>query len=426
MELQRVLANDTRKAMEKVYELYGEDAMVVSNKKAQNQTELIVAIDLATQAMDALGDSPLEDAPIRREALGDKPNFDSVLESQVYGGLGVATAPTKTAKISPIAAAQTRIKPFEQGIEIGPNFAATKQAPESNQDESGNMRAREIVDMVKQELASMRKEFKLSQQVDAWSGTLAVSDEMRPLIEAFNETGMPVALRALMTDIINKHTDMISALTEIAAFIGDGIKHIELLDNMPGVHLIAGSSGSGKSLMTGRLCKQMAMQYGDQEVAMISYNDTRFGAWNQFQLIGTQAGVDTFRANNLNTLEQLLGELDSRTVVIIDTPGVDLENNLATLTKILPQARKHLVVAADASEASLKRHLQNSDLVWDSVMLSRLETQVYPWPIINALMTSELPLSVAAAEPSIVDLAVPMSGIGLAQHTLTQLPIHFV
>ena len=53
MELQRVLAHDTRKAMEKVYELYGENAMVVSNKKAQNQTELIVAIDLANQAMDA-------------------------------------------------------------------------------------------------------------------------------------------------------------------------------------------------------------------------------------------------------------------------------------------------------------------------------------------------------------------------------------
>ena len=39
MELQRVLAHDTRKAMEKVYELYGEDAMVVSNSRTHNQTE---------------------------------------------------------------------------------------------------------------------------------------------------------------------------------------------------------------------------------------------------------------------------------------------------------------------------------------------------------------------------------------------------
>ena len=423
MELQRVLAHDTRKAMEKVYELYGEDAMVVSNSRTHNQTELVVAIDLATQAMDALSETPVTNPSPRREALGEMPNFDSVLESHVFGGQKVA-GDQKALRSDRVSQPDgNQIPPFDRGIEINPDFS---NVTSMEQDDTANLRAREIVDMVKQELASMRKEFKLSQQVDAWSGTLAVSDEMRPLIDAFNETGMPVGLRAMLTDIINNHTDMISALTEIASFIGDGIKHVNLLDNMSGVHFIAGASGAGKSLMAGRLCKQMAVQYGDQEVAMISYNDTRFGAWNQAQLIGTQAGVETFRANNIETLGQLLSELESRKVIIIDTPGVDLTNNIETLSKLLPQAKKHLVIAADASEASLKRHLLNPDFDWDSVMLSRLETQVYPWPVISALMSSDMSLSVAAAEPTILDSAVPMSGIGLAQHTLTQLPIHFV
>ena len=423
MELQRVLAHDTRKAMEKVYELYGEDAMVVSNSRTHNQTELVVAIDLATQAMDALSETPVTNPSPRREALGEMPNFDSVLESHVFGGQKVA-GDQKALRSDRVSQPDgNQIPPFDRGIEINPDFS---NVTSMEQDDTANLRAREIVDMVKQELASMRKEFKLSQQVDAWSGTLAVSDEMRPLIDAFNETGMPVGLRAMLTDIINNHTDMISALTEIASFIGDGIKHVDLLDNMPGVHFIAGASGAGKSLMAGRLCKQMAVQYGDQEVAMISYNDTRFGAWNQAQLIGTQAGVETFRANNIEMLGQLLSELESRKVIIIDTPGVDLTNNIETLSKLLPQAKKHLVIAADASEASLKRHLLNPDFDWDSVMLSRLETQVYPWPVVSALMSSDMSLSVAAAEPTILDSAVPMSGIGLAQHTLTQLPIHFV
>ena len=422
MDLQRVLAHDTRKAMEKVYELYGENAMVVSNKKAQNQTELIVAIDLANQAMDALNDTGITPTP--RKAASELPKFDSVLEAHVFGQ-PVSKEPPAVEETKTSAANGDRISPFERGVAINPNFS---EEANSNvfRDDNQNLRAREIVDIVKQELANMRKEFKLSQQVDAWSGTLAVSDEMRPLMEAFNETGMPVSLRALMTDIINKHSDMISALTEIAAFIGDGIRSIDLLENMSGIHLIAGSSGAGKSLMAGRLCKQMAMQYGDQQVAMISYNDSRFGAWNQSQLLGTQAGVDTFRANNLNTLEQLLGELQSRAVIVIDTPGVDVENNINTLGQLIPHAKSHIVVAADASEASLKRHLQNAALKWHSVMVSRLETQVYPWPIMNALMVSQIPLSVASAEPSIIDAATPISGIGLAQHTLTQLPIHFV
>ena len=320
MELQRVLAHDTRKAMEKVYELYGEDAMVVSNSRTHNQTELVVAIDLATQAMDALSETPVTNPSPRREALGEMPNFDSVLESHVFGNQKAASTQKTTGLDSASQPEGNQIPPFDRGIEINPDFS---NVTSMEQDDTANLRAREIVDMVKQELASMRKEFKLSQQVDAWSGTLAVSDEMRPLIDAFNETGMPVGLRAMLTDIINNHTDMISALTEIASFIGDGIKHVDLLDNMSGVHFIAGASGAGKSLMAGRLCKQMAVQYGDQEVAMISYNDTRFGAWNQAQLIGTQAGVETFRANNIEMLGQLLSEIESRKVIIIDTPGVD-------------------------------------------------------------------------------------------------------
>jgi len=49
MELQRILARDTRTAMEKVFSLYGEDAMVVANNKIKGQTEIIVAIDLVSQ-----------------------------------------------------------------------------------------------------------------------------------------------------------------------------------------------------------------------------------------------------------------------------------------------------------------------------------------------------------------------------------------
>ena len=45
MELQRILAKDSRSAMEQVHQKYGIDALVVSNKRANNKTELIVAID---------------------------------------------------------------------------------------------------------------------------------------------------------------------------------------------------------------------------------------------------------------------------------------------------------------------------------------------------------------------------------------------
>ena len=56
MELQRVLAEDTRRAMEKVIQLYGEDALVVSNNRAKDKTEIIVAIDVAADTQKTLNE----------------------------------------------------------------------------------------------------------------------------------------------------------------------------------------------------------------------------------------------------------------------------------------------------------------------------------------------------------------------------------
>ena len=429
MELQRVLAADSRSAMEKVIQLYGNDALVVSNKKAKDQTEIIVAIDLTDKSGEALNELQAPRLEEPRAALGDMPSFDDVMESQIFKSTRDDAEQSKlpedlTAQLVEEFTEDSNIL-FKQEIE---RQALIEQQTDNTRlaEDRDNLKAREIVDLVKQELAVMRNEFKLAQQLDAWSGTHSVADEMRPLIEAFNETGMPIGLRALVTDTINQNTDMANALTAITEVLGNSIRDVNLLDDMQGIHVIAGGSGSGKTLMAGRLAKQGALLYGEHQVAIISFNDNRFGAWNQSQLVGAQAGVETFRANSTEMLEQLLQELEARKLIIIDTPGEDVETHSSSLLQLLPDAQAHLVVAADASEASVKRYLRSEGVEWHSVMLSRLESGVYPWAVINSLLHKDTPISVAAAEPSIVDPATPISGHTLAQHALAHLPISFV
>jgi flagellar biosynthesis GTPase FlhF len=362
-------------------------------------------------------------------ALGNMPSFDDVMESQIFR----STAANQADSPMPMDFAAELVDSFTDDSNLLfkeelDRQALLEQNTENNRiaEDRDNLKAREIVDLVKQELAAMRNEFKLAQQLDAWSGTHSVADEMRPLVEAFNETGMPIGLRALATDIINQSVDMTEALTAIAEALGSSVNSIDLLDNMQGIHVIAGSSGSGKTLMAGRLAKQAALNYGEHQVAIISFNDGRFGAWNQSQLVGSQAGVETFRTNSPEMLEQLLQELDSRKLIIIDTPGEDVEAHSSSLLKLLPDAQPHLVVAADASEASVKRYIRPEGIEWSSVMLSRLETGVYPWALINTLLNRDTPVSVAAAEPSIIDPATTITGHALAQHALAHLPISFV
>lgn len=411
MELQRVLAHNTRQALDQVHKLYGENALVVSNKRTKDRTEVIVAIDLKKNAHNALDE--LQIPAIDRPALQDngETDFQSVMESEVFAP-GIKSEPKGVAEKPQIA----------EGLDT----QIIEKLQEPAMDERDHLRAREIVDLVKQELAVMQREFKLAQQLDVWAGTNAVSEEMRPLIEALNETGIPIALRTLITESIDKNADMSQALMDIKSVLGAGIKHIDLLPTLSGMHIVAGGSGCGKTLMAGRLAKQGALIHGEQDVAIVSYNDSSFGAWNRTQLVGAQAGVDTFRATSPELMTQLLQELESRKLIIIDTAGEAPLNYVEDLNMLIPDAQKHLVMAADASEASAKRYIKPQQFDWDSVMLSRLEPGVYPWAAINILLNGEIPVSLAAAEPSIVDPAISITGNTLAEHALSHLPISFV
>lgn len=428
MELQRILARDTRTAMEKVFSLYGEDAMVVANNKIKGQTEIIVAIDLVSQVKAAFSAESGQAAEVSEEA-----SFGSLLDAQLFDPSTSGVVEEKSSDELTFgslfeASAEQQAPPVDPLIDVPLSAVSNAWNGENYQEaaEREQLKAREIVDLVKQELSVMRNEFRIAQQKDSWTGTLAVAEEMRPLIEAFNETGMPLGLRGLIIDIINQSSSMIEALAGISTAISNGVEHIDLIDGMQGIHIIAGSSGAGKTLMAGRLAKQMAQAYEEDEVALVSFSDARIGAWTQTQLIGAQSGVEAFRAMSLDILTQLMAELSTRKLIIIDTSGVDIDAQIAALVGAFPQAQKHLVLAADASEASAKRHLTPNGIKWDSVMLSRLETQIHPWAVINALLNNSVPLSIAAEQPTISDNAIALNGISLAEKALSQLPIHFV
>jgi len=445
MELQRILARDTRSAMEKVLNLYGEDAMIVANNKVKGQTEIIVAIDLVSEVKAALSKGPQQAAivhtiPSHDTATHEINSFGSLLEAQVFDPVQEAVKDSATDSAMSFGTAfQAGAQPARK-IKSAPPKPARDPLIETPQEQVSQalngenykeaadreyLKAREIVDLVKQELSLMRSEFKLAQQKDSWNGTLAVAEEMRPLVEAFNETGMPLGLRESVIEVINQSTSMSEAIAEINSAIGDEIETLDLLDNLQGVHIIAGSSGSGKTLMAGRLAKQMAQKYGDDQVALISFNDARIGAWAQTQLIGSQAGVETFRASSIDMLMQLVSEIGERKLILIDTSGVDIESHINQLDSVLPEAQKHLVVAADASETSAKRQLKSDGVRWDSVMLSRFEGDVHPWAIIYLLLNNPVPLSLAAIHPTIADSATPLDGFRLAGQALSQLPLRF-
>ena len=409
MELQRILAKDSRSAMEQVHQKYGIDALVVSNKRANNKTELIVAIDFEDNSEVILEGLQVEGESMMNERLAQYPTFDQVMETKVF-----KTTPDDT----------TSIRPSVSFVPSGD--VAEKLPTEAGNETREYLHAREIVDLVKEELAVLRRELKLSGQMEAWGRNQFVSEPMKPLIKALDQSDMPLSLQAMVADIVNQSVTYNEALDGISTTLGHNIANVNILSEMQGIHVITGSSGSGKTLMCARLANQKALEYGEHDVALISFKDTRFGAWSQVQLLGAQAGVDTFRANSDDALEQLVAELSSRKLVLIDTSGVDVVSTINMLTDVLHDAKYHLVVSADASEGGISKYVKMNNGAWTSIMLSRLTNDIQPWPLINVLLKENIAVSLAAGVPSITDPATSISGVSLLKTSLSELPLSFV
>jgi flagellar biosynthesis protein FlhF len=376
MQLKRILARDTRSATDKAIALYGDDVLIISNHMVNGQTELVVALDLpgAEAAESALPLGMV--APVAISLVDMKP----VAAEPVSGPALNFTETLRQAQWKPSATAS-------------PDLATAGQTPP--QDARDYLRGREIVDLVRDELASLRREFRLGQQTAGWQSSLSFATEVQPLARALAEATIPQELRALMLDTIKDHSSQEAALQALNEQLTHTLKRPATALPERGVHLLAGPSGAGKTIMAARLARQAEQRHGAHQVALISYQDVRAGAWSQIQMLSSQLGIDCFRAGDAATLALLLNELSPRRLVLIDTPGVQMKERVAEVLSVQPDCQCHAVVPADASSATLNK-VASADIVWHSVFLSKIDECAQPWPMLNFLSNNSMTLAGAS------------------------------
>jgi flagellar biosynthesis protein FlhF len=421
MELKRILARDIRAANEKAVAQYGPDVLVISSAQVNGLTELIVAVDLAPL--------PPEEADpyLKTEfASSSKPTgkFDVLLGQTIEQNKREARErqATKVAKpiveVAPAKAAASKAKSAAKAVPKAAEDSAKRDAEEHD-----TLRGREIVALVREELASLRREFKLGQQMAAWQGGMPLPAAIAPLRDALNDAPIPVALRALLIDSIKDHNSMADAMGALSRQLSHAVEQEQANTPVSGIHALAGPSGAGKSMMVARLAQNAALQHGSEKVMVISFQDLRAGAWNQTQLLCAQSGVDSFRATNAATLKLLLEEHSSRQLILIDTPGVQMNERLAEIRAMNLNVQCHAVIPADASAANIRRVFESTDNTWASLMLSKLDESNQPWALLQFLTDKALSVSVASRGDRTTDLVQDVSLTGLVQCALDNLPL---
>ena len=438
MELKRIIARDTQAANEKAVALYGPDVLVISTSKVKGKTELIVAVDVEPLNAEAAvaeafvptdktyslsAKTAAQEAPV---APPEPAPFGKVLNDTMamHKRLGKPAKAPATGFVPAASLKQTVQEPTAPAAEIKAPVAAAEVSPaQLMAEERDTVRGREIVQMVREELATLRKEFKLSQQM-AWQGT-GLARNLMPLRNALQEAAIPVALRALLIDSIQSFEDVEPALDEIRRQLCHSMQQSSVNAPELGVHVLAGPSGAGKSLMVARLAQHASVNLGSEQVAVISYSDQRAGAWNQTQLLSAQSGVDCFRATNATTLKLLLEEHGQRKLIIIDTPGVQMSERVGEICAISKEAQFHVVLPADASQSSLRRILSTPQIQWQSLMISKLDEASQPWALIQVLTEGHVGVSGASRGERISEWSVQMQVEELVTVALANLSLGY-
>jgi len=424
MELKRILARDTRSATERAMSLYGPDVLIIANHRVGGQTELVVAVELACAQPDANGhvfdsDNPFaKSAPVavhlhREPTLEASASFGNQL-GQALRGQAPAPA-TQALRQDPLlhAGRQDPMLKTEPVLQ-----------PEALRDQ---VRSQEIVAFVVEELAALRREFRVSQQSAEWQSAQPIAAAVQPLVQAMHQADVPAGLRTLLIDAIKDHGSEQEAVQTLRALLTSSLQRGGAPGTFEGVHAIAGPSGAGKTLMAARLALHTSANARPDQVAFISYHDARIGAWSQTQMLCAQMGVDCYRAPDAATLTLLLAELSSRTLVLIDTPGVQMVERLKDIKKIQPQAIMHAVLPADASAVSVQRILkdaaQQAAMEWDSLMISKLDESSAPWALLQFMCNeADVPvLSAASGSERLTDLVMGFTPAQLVNLAVNQL-----
>ena len=397
MELKRILARDSRSANEKALQLYGPDVLIISSQKVDHQTELIVAVDL-----DAMPKSQ-EPATVSQSQPSDQLQGEEtafVPFSKLFQSASAfvpldpeeSSQPGRLAGIEDEKIKSHRKEADLHGMVIGGGFQGGAHAPSPQPELHEVQRNREIIELLRSEMAALRREFSLSRQMQPWQDGLQLAPAVHQLVKAMNDAAVPAGLRGLLTDSISSLDNTSEAMAVMQSLLVRSLAREPLAIPQRGVHALCGPSGAGKTAMVGRLAFAAAQLHGADCQAMVSFADQRPGAWSQMQMLASLAGVACYRAMDSDTLQALLADLEGKTVWI-DTSGADFLAQAQLLLQHHPKVIRHAVLPVDATVTSVQKILQHPRLTWTSLMLSKWDEAASPWALIKGLTENPLPVS---------------------------------
>ncbi|MEZ9578567.1 MULTISPECIES: flagellar biosynthesis protein FlhF [unclassified Vibrio] len=462
MKIKRFFAKDMRTALLQVKEELGSEAVIMSNKKVAGGVEIVAAIDgesspstasqrlnkpqqpaqsqytqMAAPAAPA-GRRQLDDDKVslqsnveggrsmtkrfanmlkqyshgaddepqhraenedslsallnRQSSTGHKPHSQSNLQS--HGNLDSAFA--RETGLSKLIAEDRRVE------RPAPRLDPTRydRGRENTQSKGSDTE----METMREEMTSIRR--LLEHQV---SGLMWQEVERREplramLIKRLERMGVSAELADQMACYIPEDTKPARAWKALLALVADQISVTQKdILKRGGIVALLGPTGVGKTTTVAKLAARAAMEYGADNVALVTTDTYRIGAHEQLSIYGRIMGCPVRVAKDSSELADVIYQLRNRRLILVDTAGmgqrdVRLSEQLDTLMQESGSViNSYLVLPATAQRKVLQETIEHFRRIpLSGCIMTKLDESLSLGEFISVVIQNALPVAYIA------------------------------
>ncbi|KKO48195.1 flagellar biosynthesis regulator FlhF [Arsukibacterium sp. MJ3] len=431
MKIKRFVAKDMRTALTEVKEFLGPDAIILSNKKVAEGVEIVAAVDPESQAASPVAPAVTTPAGLKQPARNE-PRFNARVDdndadnshSQLDDSSSAAApadslrellarqmikqqsrepasqaskrqADVPQQRVSAAAVFERQSSGTSQGVPASQWQELSKQQQQQSQAMASQFEA------MRNEMLSMRQ--LLQHQVSGlmWQD-LARREPIRAMvIEHLQQLGLSdqVAdqLACFMPEDINAGEAWDTAMELLSGQLST--TNDDIL-RRGGIVALVGPTGVGKTTTVAKLAAGFAKRHGADQVALITTDSYRIGAFEQLATFGRIIGCPVKQAKDSDELAMLLNQLSQRKLILIDTAGmsqrdVRLAEKLASLVhNSRVKIKSYLVLSATAQARVMQETVaQFKRISLAGCIFTKLDECLSLGEVINVAIQSALPVS---------------------------------
>lgn len=462
MKIKRIIASDMREAMRQVRRLFGDEAVILSNRPVSGGVEVIAAMDFDEKAIQLAaarqsasriagaserlspradrarpehaprpaGPEPAEAADTapkttaevlaerRRRAeadqVADRASESAAADEGADASAGDDLGADHHAFSDALAAWSEKLAGPSAEPAAAESPAARRRTPSSWDwlvEEQGEAEGR--LSTLTEQVAQLRDLFERQLSVMEWHRVSQAHPAEVSTVQRLQDIGLPIGLaRELGRAAARAEPER--AFVEALRMLGEQLEHrADDPVEVGGVYAFVGPTGVGKTTTLAKLAARAVLHRGRDSVALISTDRFRIGAQEQLRNYARILNVPLHIARDETHLAQLLEAVSDRHLVLIDTSGMSqrdfrMMQKLEALMGAGEAVRLLLVLSANAQYPALEDVKKRfAGLPLHGTVLTKLDETVLLGGGLAALVR---PLAGADGEPHRLPLVC--AGVG--------------